>query len=256
MQNCKPVSTPVEPGTKLKESSVTDESVNKQMYQSAIGSLMYLSVGTRPDIAYIVSYLARFSASPTTDHWKSVKRVLRYLRGTTELGIHYSSESSPGLVGYSDADWGGDIIDRKSTSGYLFKLNGGTVSWRSKKQSCVAISTAEAEYIALSAAAQESLWLNQLISELTGSKNLQITILEDNQSTIAMTHNPQFHGRSKHVDIKYHFVRDHVNSGNIKLVYCPSEDMIADMLTKGLNRENYRKLRNNAGIIDHPHNNL
>ena len=251
MQNCNPVSTPAEPGTKQKLASETDECVDKQMYQSAIGSLMYLSVGTRPDITYIVSNLARFSSKPTTDHWNAVKRVMRYLRGTTKLGIHYSSECSNKLIGYSDADWGGDVNDRKSTSGYIFKLNGGAISWRSKKQSCVALSTAEAEYIALSAAAQEFLWLNQLISELTTSENQQITILEDNQSTIAMTHNPQFHGRSKHIDIKYHFVRDHVNNGNIKLMYCPSGDMTADMLTKGLSRENFCKLRENSGLANH-----
>ena len=220
------------------------------MYQSAIGSLMYLSVCTRPDITYIVSNLARFSSKPTTDHWNAVKRVMRYLRGTTDLGIHYSSECSNELVGYSNADWGGDENDRKSTSGYVFKLSSGAVSWRSKKQTCVALSTAEAEYIALSAAMQESLWLKRLISKLTNTKNQQITILEDNQSAIAITHNPQFHGRSKHIDIKYHFVRDHVNSGNIKLVYYPTGDMLAGMFTKSLSRENFCKLRDNAGIAN------
>ena len=125
------------------------------------------------------------------------------------------------------------------------------MSWRSKKQSCVALSTAEAEYIALSAAAQESLWLNQLVSELTNSENQKITILEDNQSAIAMTRNPQFHGRSKHIDIKYHFVRDHVNSGYIELKYCPSGDMVADILTKGLSGQNFCKLRGNSGLSNH-----
>ena len=251
MQSCKPVSTPAEPGTKLRIASETDEWVDREMYQSAIGSLMYLPVGTRPDITYIVSNLARFSSKPTTDNWNAVKRVMRYLSGTTKLGILYSNECTNGLIGYSDADWGGDINDRKSTSGYIFKLNGGAVSWRSKKQSCIALSTAEAEYIALSAAAQESLWLNQLVSELTNSENQKITILEDNQSAIAMTRNPQFHGRSKHIDIKYHFVRDHVNSGNIELKYCPSGDMVADILTKGLSGQNFCKLRGNSGLSNH-----
>ena len=120
-----------------------------------------------------------------------------------------------------------------------------------KKQSCVTMSTVEAESIALSAAAQESLWLNQLISELTTSENQQITILKHNQSTLVMTNNLQFHGRSKHIDIKYDFVRDHVNADNIKLVYCPSGDMIADMLTKGLSQENLCKLRENSGQVIH-----
>ena len=133
------------------------------MYQSAFGSLMYLLVGTRPDITYTVSNLARFSSKSTTDHWNAVKKVMRYLRGTTKLGIHYFSECSKELIGYSDADWGGDINDRKSTSGYIFKLNGGVVSWRSKKtvmchlvhsggriycsiSSCTRISLAESTY--------------------------------------------------------------------------------------------------------------
>ncbi len=128
---------------------------------------------------------------------------MRYLRGTAKLGIYHSNEISNELIVYSDADWGGDINDRKSTSGYIFKLNGGAVSWRSKKQSCVALSAAEAEYVALSAAAQEAMWLKQLMSELTTSNDQPITIFEDNQSAIAMTHNPQFHGRAKHIGIKY-----------------------------------------------------
>ena len=143
---------------------------------------MYLSVGTKPDITYIISNLARFSSKPTTDHWNAVKRVMRYLSGTTKLEILYSNDSTNGLIGYSDADWGGDINDRKSTSGYIFKLNGGAVSWRSKKQTCVALSTAEVEYIALSAAAQESLWLNQLISELTTSENESTIVFQRSAS--------------------------------------------------------------------------
>ena len=144
---------------------------------------------------------------------------------------------------------GGDVDDRKSTSGYLFQVNGSAISWKSKKQTCVALSTSEAEYIALSSAVQESIWLRQLVSELTSLSGKQIVIYEDNQSTIAMTHNPQFHGRSKHIDIKYHFVREHVNLGDIELKYCHSEDMTADMLTKGLSRENFCKLREQAGLI-------
>ena len=249
MQDCKPVSTPIDPGTRLKTASEAGECVDQHLYQSAVGSLMYLSVSTRPDITYAVSNLARFSVKPTTDHWNAVKRVMRYLRGTTSLGIIFSNRSSElELVGYSDADWGGDISDRKSTSGYLFKVSNGAISWRSKKQTCVALSTAEAEYIALSAAAQESLWLRQLLSELTTTPEISTTIFEDNQSTIAMTRNPQFHGRSKHIEIKYHFIREHVDLGNIKLSYCPSGDMTADMLTKGLNRENFCKHRDRAGL--------
>ena len=133
-------------------------------------------------------------------------------------------------MGFSDADWGGDLDDRKSTSGYMFKLGGAAVSWRSKKQACVALSTAEAEYIALTSAAQESLWLHQLLADLQKKKEpaKAMVIFEDNQSAISMAKNPSFHGRSKHIAIKNHFIREQVNSGNINLRYCRTNDMIAD----------------------------
>ena len=166
-----------------------------------------------------------------------MKRVLRYLKGTEKHGILYSEKGHNECVGFSDADWAGDVNDRKSTTGYLFQKSGGAVTWKSKKQSCVALSTAEAEYIALSSAAQESVWLKHLTTELRSPPKSPTTIFEDNQSAIAMTKNPQFHGRAKHIDIKYHFIREQVNCGNAKLEYCPTEEMTADIFTKGLNRE-------------------
>ena len=131
-------------------------------------------------------------------------------------------------------------------------MSGGAVTWRSKKQSCVALSTAEAEYIALSSAAQEAVWLRQLTAELESPPEMATTIFEDNQSAIAMTKNPQFHGRAKHIAIKYHFIREQVSNGMIKLEYCPTNEMLADMFTKGLNREQFCKLRSQAGIIERP----
>ena len=127
---------------------------------------MYLSVSTRPDITYAVGNLARYTSKPTKAHWTALNRVLRYLKGTTHYGILYSRNESIICVGYSDSDWAGDVNDRKSTSGYLFQVSGGAVTWKSKKQSCVALSTAEAEYVALSSAAQESVWLRKIITEL------------------------------------------------------------------------------------------
>ena len=252
MEHCKPVSTPVNVGSKLEIAKDEEESINQQQYQSAIGSLMYLSVSTRPDIAYTVGTLARFSSKPTKEHWTALKRVFRYLKGTTTHGILYSQNNSGECVGYSDADWAGDINDRKSTSGYVFQISGAPVTWRSKKQSCVALSTAEAEYIALSSAAQEAIWLRRLTSELGNPPETATTIYEDNQSAIAMTKNPQFHGRAKHIDIKYHFIREQVNSGNIMLKYCPTDRMTADMFTKPLSNEQFCKLRKKAGIVEKP----
>lgn len=246
METAKAVATPVDTGTKLMK-AIDEECFDQRLYQSAIGSLLYLSVATRPDIAFAVSSAAKFSANPTKQHWTAVKRIMRYLRGTTNLGLAFFPQVSGKCVGYCDADWGGDLDDRKSTSGYLFQVGGAAVSWRSKKQTCVALSTAEAEYVALASAAQEAVWMGQLTTEL-GIEPEAITIFEDNQSAISMTKNPQFHGRAKHIDLKYHFVRDQVSEGTVKLEYCPSKEMIADMLTKGLPKDQFVKLRQLAGL--------
>ena len=194
MQNSKPTSTPVDVNTKFEPATDQDKPVKQSEYQSAVGSLMYLAVSTRPDITYAVNTLARFVSNPQEKHWTALKRVLRYLRGTSQHGILYKQGSSEECYGYSDADWAGDISDRKSTSGYVFMLSEGAISWRSSKQKCVALSTAEAEYVALSSAAQESIWLKQLGEELRNSSHEgPIMIYEDNQASIAMTKNPQFH---------------------------------------------------------------
>ena len=181
-----------------------------------------------------MSCVARFCANPTKEHWTAVKRILRYLKGTSNLGLLYRENSPAEVIGYSDADWAGDVGDRKSTSGYIFLLGGAAISWKSSKQTCVALSTAEAEYVALSAAAQEAMWLQLLTSDLLNKSIRETTILEDNQSAICLAKSQQVHGRTKHIDIKYHFIRDLVEAGRIKLTYCASEDMVADMFTEGL----------------------
>ena len=252
MQDCKAVGTPVDVSTKLVKATNNDEIVDQQLYQSAIGSLLYLSVSTRPDITYAVSTLARFSSEPTKQHWTAAKRVMRYLKGTINHGIHYSKKGSQECICYSDADWAGDIDDRRSTSGYLFQISGGAVTWSSKKQSCVALSTAEAEYIALASTAQEAVWMRQLTTELGNSPETATVIYEDNQSAISMTKNPQYHGKAKHIAIKYHFIREQVSNGTVNLQYCPTEEMVADMFTKGLSRERFCKLRDMAGVTQLP----
>ena len=249
MEDAKPVATPVDTSTKLVKGKESDECADQQQYQSAVGSLLYLAMATRPDITFAVSKVAKFCTMPTKQHWTAVKRILRYLRSTADYGLVFTPHSSGDCVGYSDADWGGDLDDRKSTSGYLFQIGGGAVSWRSKKQTCVALSTAEAEYVALASAAQEAMWMRQLTALLGDRPQEAVTVFEDNQSAICMTKNPQFHGRSKHISIKYHFIRDQVDKGSVKLQYCPTEDMVADMLTKGLPKEQFAKLRSMAGVI-------
>ena len=239
MESAKPVSTPVDTGSKLVKTTEECESVDPTLYQSAVGSLLYLSMGTRPDITYAVSNVARFCVNPSKQHLTAVKRILRYLKGSVHLGLLYSKDSNTDClcVGYSDADWAGDIKDRKSTSGYLFKLSGAAVSWRSKKQVCVALSTAESEYMALASAAQEAVWMRQLTSDLKNGPTGATVIFEDNQSSICMAQNPQFHGRAKYIAIKYHFIREKVTDGTVELKYCRSDMMIADILTKGLYKD-------------------
>lgn len=156
------------------------------------------------------------------------------------------------LHGYSDSDWVGDLDDRKSTSGYLSKLSVVPISWRSKKQISVALSTAEAEYIALSSATQEVMWLRQLTSELRNEPTGATVLYENNQSTIAMARNAQFHRRAKHIDIGHHFVQEKVNEQVVELKYCSTTKLIADMLTKGLSYAVFEKVRNEAGIVPLP----
>ena len=147
------------------------------------------------------------------------------------------------MIGYSDADWAGDMNDRKSTSGYLFMMSGAAVSWKSREQTCVALSTAEAEYIALASATQEATWMRQLLEDLQNRQIEPTVIHEDNQSAICIAENPQYHGKTKHIDIKHHFVRENVLDNTTKLKYCPKRDMIADTLTKGLTYDKYSRLR-------------
>ena len=168
MENAKPVKTPVDTCTKLVKATEDEEIFDQKLYQSAVGSLLYLSVGTRRDITYAVNNVAKFSSHPTIQHWTGVKRIMRYLKGTTNLGLLYSKLESSKCVGYSDSDWGGDF----------FQIGGGPMSWRSKKQSCVSLSTAEAEYMALASAGQDVVWMRLLTSELCGSSMEEIIVYE------------------------------------------------------------------------------
>ena len=249
---CAAVATPVEGGTKLQKSAegfIADPE-NWLQYQSAVGSLMYVMLGSRPDIAHAVGLVSQFSTNPNSQHWAAVKWIFRYLAGTRGLGILYGKSSN--CLGYTDSDWAGSE-DRKSTSGYLFVLNGGAVSWASRKQSVVALSSTKAKYIALTLAVKEVLWLRTLFLELGALKHAKeiSAILCDNQGAIAFSKNPGFHARSKHIDIRYHFIRDHVNrdTGTINLLYCPTDEMTADILTKGLPRGCHEKHTAGMGLV-------
>jgi hypothetical protein len=249
MESCRPVGTPLETGKKFHELSSDDESFDTQTYRQAIGCLTYVSVTTRPDIAAAVGILSQYMSKPSKDHWIGVKRVLRYLKGTLNYGIKYSANNgNPELIGYSDSDWAGDIDTRRSTSGYVFQLSNSVISWSSRKQATVAKSSSEAEYVALSLAAQEAIWLQRLMCDLGKTIDKPTIIFEDNQGAIELAKNPKYHNRTKHIDVCHHFVRERVLSKEIKVIYCPTEDMVADIMTKGLPKPCFEKLRKLLGI--------
>lgn len=250
MTECKPVSTPLEAGKKFVKLRDDEKSIDVTRYQAAIGSLTYASIGTRPDISAAVGVLSQFMSNPSSEHWTGVKRILRYLKGTLTFGLKFIASKNFSLVGYSDADWAGDINSRKSTSGYLFRIGDATVSWRSKKQAVIALSSTEAEYIALSSAAQEAIWLRRLLDSIHCTQKSGTVVFEDNQGAIALSSNPNNHPRTKHIDIKYHYTRELVQNGVIRLIYCPTNDMLADMFTKGLDRIKFEQMRLKIGVID------
>eukprot|EP00873_Tetraselmis_striata_P021410 jgi/Tetstr1/441674/TSEL_029899.t1 len=229
------VSTPAEVGADVPGSN---KPLAAQMpYQALVGSLLYAMVATRPDIAQAVGKLCRVMAKPEERHWQAAKRVLRYLKGTKTLGLTFSGGKADGLLhGYCDADWAGDVVSRRSTTGFVFMLCGAAVSWKSQLHATVALSTAEAEYMAWCAAVCEALFLRELLRELCCAQSEATVIFEDNQSCIALTRNPMTHGRSKHIAIKYHFTREKVLSGEVAIEYCPTAEMVADALTKPLGR--------------------
>lgn len=184
---------------------------------------------------------------PGKSHWNAVKRILRYIKGTLNYKLTFSEHESPELHGFCDSDWGADVNDRKSYSGYVFKWHGGAISWSSKKQATVALSTAEAEYMALSAASQESLWLIQLRKEILGSKSPTV-IFCDNKSAIDMSSNAVYSARTKHIDIRHHFIRKLVKRGMIELKHIETGKMTADNLTKGVAIEKHKFCTKEMGL--------
>ena len=246
MTDCKPVSTPLQLGVKLSKSMCATSKKDRDdmadvPYRSAVGSLIYLVTGTRPDIAVAVGEVSKYLENPGRLHWAAVKRILRYLKGTIEMSLRLKPESTE-VTGFCDADWAGDIDTRRSTTGYIFKFGGSPICWKSKRQPTVALSTAEAEYMSLAHAAQTAIWLRRFLNDIGIVQKSATKIFEDNQGCIAMAKNPVNHERTKHIDIKYHFVRELVTSGVIEISYLETEEMEADILTKGMTRDRHVKL--------------
>ena len=216
-------------------------------YHEAVGSLMYASLGTRLDIAFAVQTVSRFSTNPGVAHWEAVKRIFRYLKGTHELWLSYG-EREVDLEGYADADES-MMEDRKAISGYVFIINGGAISWSAKRQEIVSLSTTESEYIAATYAAKEALWLRSLIFQVFGKTLPPTTLFSDNQSAIALTKEHQYHARTKHIDIRFHFIRYIIEEGKIHLIYCPTEDMVANIFTKALPSPKVKHFASALGLV-------
>jgi hypothetical protein len=194
---------------------------------------MYLAHGTRPDIAQATAAMARFTSNPGSDHVKGVKRILRYIKGTWDAGVRYT-RGGGGLTAFADSDYAGDEKERRSTSGYIVYMAGGPVSWASRLQGCVSLSTTEAEYVALCEVTKEIVWLQDMLEGLQLYKKETVTVFQDNQSTIALATNSKVSRRSKHIEVKYHYVRKAVERKVITITYCPTERMLADIMTKPL----------------------
>lgn len=253
MADCYSVTTPIDNSFVLnKEMEPQTEAEKEYMkrvpYQQAVGSLMYAMLGTRPDICTAVGIVSKYMKNPGKQHWEAIKRIFRYLRGTTDQELILNNEGNDSIIGYSDADWGGDEDTRHSTTGYVFLYGGGAFTWCSKQQNCVALSTTEAEYMSVTEATKEAIWIRTFLEELGFKQQGAMEILNDNQGCLALAKNPVQHKRMKHIDLRYHFIRQNVENGDIELTYCPTQIMLADIFTKAIPRVKYNTLKGLMGL--------
>lgn len=252
MENVRKVSTPLDPGQKFKKCTDNCENckkVDSKVYQSIIGSLMYIGLCTRPDILHAVTKLSQFNNDPHVEHLNGAHHVLRYLNATVDQCLEYRSTGKP-LHGFVDSDWAGSSDDRKSFTGFVFILAGGAVMYESKKQPTVALSSTEAEYMALSAATKEVIYIRNMLIEIGFARLVKnaTTLYGDNIGSQQLVRNPVYHSRSKHIDIKVHHLRDVYKEGKIDLKYVPSNENTADILTKSLGKIKNKQLSDKLGF--------
>ena len=253
MENSKAASTPMSPTLKIdKDESGVSLDITK--YRGMISALLYLT-SSRPDIMFSVCLCARFQSNPKESHLSAAKRILKYLHGTKDLGLWYPKGATFDLTNYCDADFGGCKIDRKSRSGACHLLGSSLVSWASKKQNSVALSTAEAEYVAAASCCAQALWMRQTLQDY-GLTFTCLPIMCDNTSAICLTKNPVQHSRTKHIEIRHHFIRDHVQKGDVVLEYIATEKQLADIFTKPLMEDRFCTIRRELGILDFSELNL
>ncbi|MCO5604381.1 hypothetical protein L7F22_058546 [Adiantum nelumboides] len=246
MLDCKPISMPLDVNTKL---SAHDDDVLKDlnMYR-IVGSFIYLTI-TRPDLSYAVGLQSQFMQLPRKPHLDAMRRALRYVRATLDHALFYAADVPVELHGYTDADWVGSATDRRSTSGFMFTLGSAAITWSSKKQPTVALSSTEAEYRGAAVAACEISWLRKLLMDLRLQVDREVVIYCDNLSSIQLAENPVFHARTKHIEVHYHFVRDQVLASDIDLVYVSTEEQVADIFTKALGAEKLRRFWLMLGVL-------
>lgn len=250
MSDCRAAATPVVKESSEEGKATQDDSTEvKFPYRQAVGSLIYLMVMTRPDIAFAVGNVARHLEKPTHEDVIRVKRIFRYLKGTVDHGIVYKKGYKPGeLECWSDADHGGDQDTGRSTTGVVCIYSGGAVSWQSQRQVSVAISTTEAELVAASEAGREVVWLKRLMKDVVG--NLMTPVIRvDNEAAIKIAHNPEYHKRTKHIKIRHFYIRELVTEGELKIMKVSTEDQLADLFTKPLTKERVQVLTRKIGIV-------
>lgn len=240
MDSCKPASTPMCANLQLQRPE-EDQKLGKP-YRELIGCLTYLMVTSRPDLSSAVSYFSQFQCNPSQEHWSHLKRILRYVRGTTQLGLMYRrQEQTEQIVGFADANWATDQGDRHSVSGYVFQVYGATTSWSTRKQRTIALSSTESECSALSDCICEALWIVKLFQELGVRDQRPVVIFEDNQSAIAIAESEAPSLKLKHSDVKLQFIKECVANGKICVKYRASGDQPADLMTKGLPLASFKK---------------
>jgi hypothetical protein len=247
MGECNPAVVPMEPRLKLSKESKAP-AIDATFYRTIMGCLRYL-VHTRPDISFAVGYVSRFMEAPTSEHLAAVKRLLRYIAGTINLGCKYIVDGEEKLTGYSDLDMAGDVDDRKSTSGVLFMMGNNPITWQLAKQNIVALSSCEAEYVAATTAACQGVWLQRLMQDLVERGQDTVIIHIDKKSAIKLCKNPIFHEWSKHIDVRFHFIRECIKAGKINVEHVRTGEQLADILTKPVGRVRFLELREKIGMV-------
>ena len=245
MDSAKHLKTPMGTNEKLSKDD-NGVPVDPTLYRSMIGSLLYLTA-SRPDIAFSVGVCARYQANPKESHVGAVKRIIRYVNGTADYGIWFSKDTNSSLAGYSDADWAGNADDRKSTSGGCFYLGNNLVSWFRKKQNSISLSTAEAEYIAAGSCCTQLLWMKQMLEDY-GIVQDTLIVYCDNTSAINISKNPVQHSRTKHIDIRHHFIRELVENKSVVIEHVATDMQLADIFTRALDASRFISLRKALGI--------